>query len=150
MAGFFFFKNLAYRSIYAIMYIHKPSGRLIMSNAKEVADTIIAQFGSYPSMTMIGSKGAVYGTNNGEDHIIFAGNEGDVYVDISFKAKAKMIDSKRPNHLRIIYCYASDTYSMVLYRIHGMKVTSLKTIEGIYGDMLKEVFVNKTGLYLKL
>jgi hypothetical protein len=39
---------------------------------------------------------------------------------------------------------------MIFYRIHGSKVTPIKTIEGIYGDMLKQVFVDTTELYLKL
>lgn len=119
-------------------------------NSKQITDTIIAQFGSYPAMVMIGVKSVVYGTSDGQNHNIYSGNEGDVYVDISYKAKAKVVEGKRPNAVRIIYNQASDTYTMIFYRIHGSKVTPIKTIEGVYGDMLKQVFVDTTELYLKL
>lgn len=85
-----------------------------------------------------------------ENHNIPSGNEGDVYVDITYKAKAKVIDSKRPNAVRIVYNQSLDTYTMIFYRIHGSRVTAIKIVEGVYGDMLKTIFVDTTELYLKI
>jgi len=39
---------------------------------------------------------------------------------------------------------------MIFYRIHGSRVTAIKTVEGVYGDMLKTIFVDTTELYLKI
>lgn len=119
-----------------------------MLNAKEIANTMIQQFGGNRSFAMIGLKSVVYGTTKSEKSIINGGNVGDVYIDIRFKAKSAKVNGKSPNALRIVYNVSSDLYTMVFYRLHGLKVTELKVIESLYCDMLEEVFEDTTKLYL--
>ena len=121
-----------------------------MCNAKEISSTIISQFGGQRSFAMIGVKSVVYGSNNDNTNLVYAGNIGDTFVDIQFKAKSAKINGKSPNTIRIVYNVNSDLYTMVFYRVHGMNVTELKTVDMLYSDMLKSTFVNNTKLYLSL
>lgn len=118
--------------------------------AEQVAKTIIQQFGGNRAFQMIGLNSCTYGTSKDDDSILPSGNEGDVYVDIRFKAKAAKVKGKSPNGFRIIYDEGLDVYTVVFYRIHGMNVTSLKVLEHVYCDMIQDIFENTTKLYLSL
>ena len=120
------------------------------TEAQAIAQTMVKQFGGRSSMVMIGGQVNSYGVNKGNSSIIESGSEGDVYVDIRFKAKSAKINGKSPNALRIIYNVSSDTYSMVLYRIHGTNITTQYSVDMIYCDMIKSVFEDNTKLYLTL
>lgn len=124
---------------------------IYMTDIKTIADTMIQQFGGNRAFQMIGGY-ATYGVNKGnnENSVIYNGSEGDVYVDIRFKAKAAKVKGKSPNGFRIVYHADVDLYSVVLFRIHGTTVTSLKESSFIFADMLKDVFENNTKLYLSL
>lgn len=121
-----------------------------MIDAKQIANTMIQQFGGNRAFAMIGLKSVVYGTNNDNSNLIHAGNLGDTFVDIQFKAKSAKVNGKAPNTLRIVYNVNSDLYTMVFYRLHGMNLTELKVSEMLYGDMLQSEFENATKLYLSL
>jgi|GEM_PF-2290089 len=121
-----------------------------MIDAKQIANTMIQQFGGNRAFTMIGLKSVVYGTTKSEENIIHSGSVGDVYIDIKFKAKSAKVNGKSPNGLRIVYNVNSDLYSMVFYRVHGLNVSELKVVEMVYCDMLKEIFEDTTKLYLSL
>lgn len=44
----------------------------------------------------------------------------------------------------------TDLYSIEFIRIYGMKVSTIKKIEGLYSDQLKSVFEQETKLALSL
>lgn len=121
-----------------------------MNDSKAITQTIISQFGGNRAFQMIGKKSAVYGTSTGSESIIENGNDGDVYVDINFKAKSAKVNGKSPNGIRIIYNVSSDLYTMVFYRIHGINIHELNVVEGVYCDMLQSIFEDTTKLYLSL
>jgi len=44
----------------------------------------------------------------------------------------------------------SDTYRLTAYRVRGTTVTKVATRDGVYCDVLAEVFTRVTGLYTRL
>ena len=68
-------------------------------------------------------------------------------------AKARRRKSRRLNRLDIIYDAGTDLYNMRFYRktfskkTFESKVKDIETHEGIFFDMLEEVFTQVTGLY---
>lgn len=44
----------------------------------------------------------------------------------------------------------TDTYTVEFLRIRGAKVTTVKTLDDVYNDMLREVFEGATGLRTSL
>lgn len=122
-----------------------------MNNATviEIVKTMIEQFGGNRSMAMIGGSPSSYGTNKGNQNIP-CGNDGDVYVDIRFKAKSAKVNGKVPNHLRIVYNVSQDMYTMVFFRVHGMNVTVLAEWSSVFADSLREIFEDHTKLALSL
>ena len=53
------------------------------------------------------------------------------------------------NHVKITL-NSMDTYDLVFSGIRGTNCKVIKEISGIYGDQLREVFSNTTGLVLSL
>ena len=43
-----------------------------------------------------------------------------------------------------------DLYDMTFYRIRKLKVTSEKTVDNIYADMMHDIIETETGLYTSL
>lgn len=43
-----------------------------------------------------------------------------------------------------------DDYTVTFLRVHGLKVTEVGTLEGVYCDQLQEVFTRATGLDTRL
>ena len=68
-------------------------------------------------------------------------------------AEARRRKSRRLNRLDIIYDAGTDLYNMRFYRktfskkTFESKVKDIETHEGIFFDMLEEVFTQVTGLY---
>jgi hypothetical protein len=97
----------------------------------EVAETILRQIGGGNRLrAMIGASG-------------FIGSD----TSLSFKWKAKAKNGA--NALRIVLD-PSDTYTMHFYKLRAGKATELEKFDDIYSDMLREVFEDCTGLYLRM
>lgn len=67
----------------------------------------------------------------------------DDRLAIRFKMNPKM------NHCEIILD-PNDMYSMNFYNIRAGRVTIVKEFEGVYFDMLREIFESTTGLSVSL
>ena len=104
-----------------------------MTNAKEVAQTILQQLGGNKFLAMTGAKNLTYGTNK----------EG--LPQYSFKFPM----SKVANYCRITL-EATDTYTMEFMKIRGTNHTSLLPITGVYCDQLATCFEGMTGLRTSL
>lgn len=110
-----------------------------MTDPKVVSQTVIAQLGGNLALSMIGATKVVY--NQRED---------DVDVNVHFKAKARKVNGKSPNIVRITYVSASDLYEVTFVRIHGTTITELETLPNVFCDQLIPIFEETTGLYLTL
>ena len=94
---------------------------------KQIADTILDQLGGNRFIAMTGAKGFTFDA------------EGALSMRIGR-------NSKSINYLKISLTPA-DLYTMEFKRIRGVKVTDVETFEGVYCDMLQELFTEATGLY---
>lgn len=112
----------------------RRSSSRLRRNGLEVAETILRQMGgAHRLKAMIGAYDFM-GSDTGLPELMF-----------KWKAKAK----NGANGLRIILD-PSDTYTMYFYKIRAGKATELKKFEDVYNDMLREVFEDYTGLYLRM
>ena len=108
-----------------------------MSNeyAKEVAEVIRAQLLGRGGSAMIGAYNLAYSEE-----------DGNPFLSLRWKAKS----ANKSNYLKVVYDVGMDLYNLEFGRIHGMKYRVIKELEGVYADMLREIFENETGLYLSL
>lgn len=95
-----------------------------------VANTILAQLGGARFKMMTGAKNFV----GGADMLMFAIGTG---------AKNKI------NKVRITLT-ADDLYNVEFFNIRGVNVKNIKKVEGVYFDMLQEVFTDATGFFTKM
>lgn len=115
---------------------------------REIATTILSQFGGHQALSMIGGKPAMgYGDSKARSAVSM-GLDGDTIVDIKFEATAKEIEGVSPNVVRIIYCLGTDTYRVIFFRAVGNTATVLKDIDNVYCDMLQDIFEQTTELFL--
>jgi len=115
---------------------------------KEIATTILSQFGGHMALKLIGGKPAMGAGGHVEGSAVPMGNEGDTIVDIKFEGTAEEIEGVRPNVVRIIYCLGSDTYRMIFFRAVENTAVVLKEFDDVYCDMLQSIFEDTTGLFL--
>lgn len=101
-------------------------------NYKTVAEEIYNQFGGNHSKAMIGIYNTVYDSTNTSGNLSFR-----------FKAKA----DKGINYIKIELT-PMDDYTMTFGKIHGTDYKEIQKVNGVYCDMLKDVFEMNTGLYL--
>jgi len=96
---------------------------------EQIADTIVLQMGGRMFKAMTGVKKMV---------LLESG------VRIFFKrtngVKVNLVD---------IVLNASDTYDMTFMRIHGGNVETISEVDGVYCDMLQDVFEKETGLFVR-
>jgi hypothetical protein len=97
---------------------------------KQIVNTIFQQFGGNRALRMVG--GTVMGDWKNQS------------LNMAFKG------SKKANRLVIKYNRGMDDYTMTFFKVWNGKITKMVLSEGIYGDMLQDVFTNHTGLYLSL
>ncbi len=100
---------------------------LTTEERKQIADTILAQLGGGRFVAMTGAKSFSFDET------------GALGMRIGR-------NSKSINYLKISLT-ADDLYTMEFKRIRGTKVTDVNTFEGVYCDMLQELFTEATGLY---
>lgn len=101
-----------------------------------VAKTILEQIGGGRFIAMTGSS---------------------KFIDLGNRLRMNLARNKTSaNRLKIIFDRGTDTYTMIFYRQTISKKTfeiSEKNValhEGIYCDMLEEMFTSTTGLYTRL
>lgn len=98
---------------------------------KAVADEILRQLGGRRFMVMTGAKN------------LLAVN--DQCGGLSMRVGR---NDKSVNYVKIILT-GMDLYDIEFGRVHGLKYTVKSSVEGIYNDMLVEMFEKHTGLYTK-
>ena len=94
----------------------------------QVAQTILSQLGGNRFIAMTGAKG-------------FAAAERTLVFSIGR-------NSSKVNRVRI-NLDGNDTYTLEFSRYANYQHKTLKTYEGVYADMLQELFTEYTGLYTR-
>ena len=97
--------------------------------AGEISKTILQQLGGW------GRLRAMLGVKQALDH----GN------GVSFRFPNR----RGPNHVKILL-NGSDTYDVEFGRIRGLNFKVIKEYKGIYADGLADLFVDQTGLHLRM
>jgi hypothetical protein len=107
-----------------------------MSNSTATPDTSIAQEtckqmgGTRRLMAMVGGKNFL--------------SDGAAF-SFRFTGQNKI----KANYLKVTL-NSLDTYDMEFGRVHGDSYKIMATLNNVYGDQLKAIFEEKTGLYLSL
>jgi len=91
-------------------------------------------------------------TNNGGQRLVvmvgaknIVKSDADSFVSFKFMKGAK----NKANYMKITL-NAMDTYDVEFGYIRGMNYTVRSEHEGVYDDMLKDLFENETGLRLSM
>jgi hypothetical protein len=92
----------------------------------DVAKTILAQLGGARFIAMTGAKDLLA-------------------IDDGLQIR---VPSRKVN--RIMITLRDDRYDMQFIRVHGLKVTNVARVEGVYADQLAELFTEHTGLDTRL
>lgn len=95
-----------------------------------VANTILQQLGGNRFAMMTGAKQFV----GSADALLFAIGKG---------AKDKI------NKVRVTLT-PDDLYTVEFFYIRGVNVKTVEKVEGVYNDMLQEIFTKYTGFFTKL
>ena len=95
---------------------------------KTAANTILAQLGGNRFIAMTGAK----------------------YFTCDDKSLSFQFPNRSSTNCCRITLNSMDTYDMDFKRVYGIKVTPVKTYEGIYDTMLQDIFTEQTGLCLSL
>lgn len=104
------------------------------TEALQTAETIFKQLGSKQRLRLfVGAEN--FGFNN---------LEKEERVEASFKFKG----SRKMNHCKVTYRRCPDDYIVEFYKIGRGSVTKVSRHEGIYCDMLVDLFESETNLYL--
>lgn len=113
------------------------SNRITPAQAQQVANTILAQLGGNRFRAMTGANGFTSSAAEGEGSLTFRIGTNDARV----------------RGCKIIL-QADDTYTMKFYkwtRKDGLQdFTVCAEHEGVYVDMLQELFTKETGMYTSL
>lgn len=94
-----------------------------------IQETIRHQMGGRPFEMLVGVKQITY---------------REKQVTTKFKAKSK----NKSNCVRVTLTDADD-YTVEFLRLWGLNCTEISTHEGIYADMLQDLFETHTGLYVR-
>jgi hypothetical protein len=101
---------------------------------EDVAGEILKQLGGNKFIVMTGAKNFYKGVDDQKQPFI------------GFKiGKAK----NQINYVKIILT-GRDDYTMQFLSIRGSKLKVVREVEGVYNDMLQDVFTTNTGLYTHL
>lgn len=95
--------------------------------AARAANTILAQLGGNRFTVMTGARSYVGSADT-----------------LSFKLPNRFANDGI-NGVRITLD-ASDTYTVDFYKIRGIKMTTVKSVSGVYADQLRALFTRVTGL----
>jgi len=100
--------------------------------AKEAAMTIVQQLGGRQFVAMTGARNIVFDSRASRPNV-----------------SLKFMGSKIATHIKI-ELDVMDTYTVTFYKIRGASIKTVKTLEGIYCDMLEAIFTDTTGLDTRL
>jgi hypothetical protein len=100
--------------------------------AKQGAQTILRQLGGGQFLVMTGAKYISY-------------EEKADYPNVSFRFPM----CQKANYCKIALDW-SDTYKVTFLKIRGVECKTVKEIDGVYCDMLQDIFTQETGLYCTL
>jgi hypothetical protein len=98
---------------------------------KAAAQEILKQLGGHRFVVMTGAKNIYYESSNDRANLSF-----------------RFPGSTRANFCKIVV-NAFDTYDVTFLKIRGTTIKTVEThegLEGIYNDMLQDVFTRATGL----
>ena len=98
-----------------------------------VAETILAQLGGRRFIVMTGAKNLMSHTADNA---------------LSFRIPGTMTKD-RINYVKITLT-PDDLYTMEFGKIRGTTYRVIETVEGVYCDMLRDIFTDKTGLETSL
>jgi len=101
--------------------------------SQQVAQTILDQLGGRQFLMMIGGK-----------NLVALSSDGGLALQFGTGAKNKA------NRMRVEYDYGSDTYNVEFGKIRKLGWNTVSRHEGIYADMLQELFTAETGFYTSL
>ena len=105
-------------------------------NAQQISEVILQQLGGNKFRAMTGAKDFVYGTDKA----------GNAFLRFKLHAGfAKPLAGKKTNMITVPLTPA-DTYNITFGYVRGLDYKVLETVEGIYCDMLQDIFTSKTGL----
>ena len=104
------------------------------TEALQTAETIFEQLGSKKRLI----------TFVGADQFAFNNLEKEERVEASFKFKG----SRKMNYCKVTYRRCPDDYIVEFYRLGKTSVKRISRHEGIYCDMLIDLFEKETDLYL--
>lgn len=95
---------------------------------------------------------AIMGGTNRLHAMIGAKNfaKGDMETDAPFFSFKHMKARDGINYFKIRYNPGLDLFDIEFGRIWGTKYTVKKVVEGVYVDMVREIFEDTTGLALSL
>lgn len=96
-----------------------------------ISETILEQLGGNKFLVMTGAKNLV---------------KSDKEKWLSFRIGR----NKSKANLVKIQLLSTDTYKVTFGRVHGMNYRDLDVFINIYGDQLRDIFTDYTGLYTKL
>lgn len=100
---------------------------------KQVAQTILDQLGGRQFLLMV----------SGKDLVALSGDGG---LTMRFGAGSK----NKANRMRVEYDYETDTYNVEFGKIRKLEWKTVSRHEGIYADMLQDLFTAETGFYTSL
>jgi hypothetical protein len=102
--------------------------------AAQIATTMLQQLGGNMFVVMVGAKNIAWG-----------GQDGHAYLGMNIGR-----NKSGANYFRVDYMPAQDLYTVSFCKIRGLNSVRVKVVEGVYGDMLQDIFTDFTGMYTKL
>ena len=95
----------------------------------KVAQTILTQLGGNRFIAMTGSKQFIAGENF---------------------LRMRLSRNKSGANMLKINLNSLDTYDLEFIKVSKNDFKTIKTVHGVYNDMLQDIFTSETGLYTKL
>lgn len=107
----------------------------------EIANTILQQLGGHKFIVMTGSK-----------HFVADGNTLKMCLARNSSGANRLhiiLDADDTYTMRFFH-YTAPRFNHKTFTFSEEKIKEIKTIEGIYCDMLQDIFTETTGLYTHL
>lgn len=119
-----------------------------MTRNQEIAQIILEQLGGNKFLVMTGSKVKYCGDNNGNSYIMFSLTKNLLHAQF-LKITLTAMDDYTMQFSKIKRTLNKDLAKLGI-KIYDEEHQILKTIEGVYCDMLQDIFEEQTGLYTTL
>lgn len=99
-----------------------------MTDAATIAKTTLAQLGGGKFIAMTGAKNFI------------RGNDGSLHFQLPARFATNGATRVK------VMLDPTDTYTMEFFRVRKMEAVTISRHEGLYCDMLQDVFTSETGL----